>query len=407
MSTGPGLPMNILYVGFDVEGVGGIATYSRYQIRALRELGHRVFVVSYNKQDVTIETGFVNRHQPFVSKYRTALSFLRILRERAGGTDLIVFNHVYLSVFGRLARALSGLRYVVNVYNIDILQRLSGARELGFAGADLVIADCQYTIDRLPDHHRRVPPVGLLYDPVDTDFFRPIAKAEARHEIERRFGLSGLDGRFIATTVAFMGEPPNKGHRQTVEALRQLNDPRFLYIVVGDGPARLTIEDHARQAGVASQVKFLGLVDQSALPFLYSAADVAILVSRGGPGLGEAVPLGLIEAAACGVPFICGNQDGSVEAISPTHPNGFAVSPDTPWQLADRLRELADDPALCACMGANGKRFVDEVFVFEKFVERQGELLARNLGIVAGPRPAARSAAALRAPVPAPTDPAA
>jgi glycosyltransferase involved in cell wall biosynthesis len=377
--------MNILYLGFDIEGVGGIATYSRHQVRALRDLGHRLFTVSFNKQDIQIERGFADRHIPFGSKYRALTNFVGLLRERAKTFDAMVINHAYLAPFGWLARAFTGAPYVVNVYNIDILTRLQGPREFAFGRADLVIADCQYTIDRLPQFHRRIPPVGLLYDPVDTSFFRPIAQAEARREIERRFGLKSLAGRFVATTVAFMGAPANKGHHQTIDALRQLNDPRMLYVVVGDGPMRLAIEDYARQAGVASQVKFLGLVEQSALPFLYGAADVTVLVSRGGPGLGEAVPLGLIEASACAVPFICGNQDGSVEAISPTRPNGFAVDPDMPTELAARLRELADDPARRATMGANGKRFVDEVFVYEKFMERQGELLVRNLGLVARP----------------------
>jgi glycosyltransferase involved in cell wall biosynthesis len=390
--------MNILYLGFDIEGVGGIATYSRHQIRALRDLGHRLFAVSFDKQDIQIERGFADRHLPFGTKYRALLNFVGLLRERAGTFDALVINHAYLAPFGWLARAWTGAPYVVNVYNIDILTRLQGPREFAFGRADLVIADCQYTIDRLPQFHRRVPPVGLLYDPVDTNFFRPIPQADARREIERRFGLEDLSQRFIATTVAFMGSPANKGHHQTIDALRQLKDRRLLYLVVGDGPMRLAIEDYARQAGVASQVKFLGLVEQSALPFLYSAADVTVLVSRGGPGLGEAVPLGLIEASACAVPFICGNQDGSVEAISPTRPNGFAIDPDEPAELAARLRELADDPAKRRMMGENGKRFVDEVFVYEKFMERQGELLVRNLGIVARPQPAlaaaARSAAA-------------
>jgi glycosyltransferase involved in cell wall biosynthesis len=377
--------MNILYLGFDIEGVGGIATYSRHQVRALRDLGHRLFTVSFDKQEIQIERGFADRHIPFGSKYRALTNFVGLLRERAKTFDAMVINHAYLAPFGWLARAFTGAPYVVNVYNIDILTRLQGPREFAFGRADLVIADCQYTIDRLPQFHRRIPPVGLLYDPVDTSFFRPIAQAEARGEIERRFGLQSLAGRFVATTVAFMGAPANKGHHQTIDALRQLNDPRMLYVVVGDGPMRLAIEDYARQAGVASQVKFLGLVEQSALPFLYSAADVTVLVSRGGPGLGEAVPLGLIEASACAVPFICGNQDGSVEAISPTRPNGFAVDPDMPTELAARLRELADDPARRATMGANGKRFVDEVFVYEKFMERQDELLVRNLGLVARP----------------------
>jgi glycosyltransferase involved in cell wall biosynthesis len=385
--------MNILYIGFDIEGVGGIATYSRYQIRALRDLGHRLFVVSLNKQDVQIERGYADRHIAFGNKYRAGVNFLRVLRERIGRFDAIALNHVYLAPFGWVARQMTGAPYIVNVYNIDILTRLTGPREFAFGRADLVMADCQYTIDRLPEFHKRVPPVGLLYDPVDTGFFRPIEQASARREIERRFGLKDLSQRFIVTTVAFMGDPANKGHHQTIDALRQLNDPRFMYVVVGDGPMRLAIEDHARQAGVASQVTFLGLVEQSALPFLYSAADVTVLVSRGGPGLGEAVPLGLIEAAACGVPFICGNQDGSVEAISPTHPNGFAIDPENAGELADRLRVLADSPAQRAEMGLNGKRFVDEVFVYPKFVERQGELLVRHLGLAARPQPLAPAAA--------------
>ncbi|MBI3707096.1 MAG: glycosyltransferase family 4 protein, partial [Proteobacteria bacterium] len=266
--------MNVFYIGFDIEGVGGIATYSRYQIQALRQLGHRVHVLSVNKQALHVKRGLIDRNMPFVNKYSTTLRLARrILRERRR-FDLVLFNHVYLAVAGYAARLLGGPAYAMNVYNIDILETLPLLRERAFAGAALVIADCQYTIDRLPRFHARVPPTGLLYDPVDTEFFRPIPRAEARREVARRLGFDGLDGKFIATTVANMILPPNKGHRQTIEALRKLNDPRYLYVVVGEGPDRLPIADYAAQNGVAGQVKFTGLVDQSALPYLYAAADV-------------------------------------------------------------------------------------------------------------------------------------
>jgi phosphatidylinositol alpha-1,6-mannosyltransferase len=266
---------------------------------------------------------------------------------------------------------------MINTYNIDILVKLPALREYAFAGADLVIADCRYTIDNLAKFHARVPPTGLLYDPVDVGFFRPIAKPEARAEIIRRFGLLDIERRFLIVTVAHMAGPPNnnKGHRQTIEALRQLADPRFLYLVVGSGPDRPDIEAHARAHGVEGQVKFLGLVDQDALPSLYAGADVAVLVAKGGPGLGEAVPLGLIEASACATAFVCGNEDGSVEAIDAQQPNGFAIDPSRPEELAARLRQLADDPGLCADMGRRGKAMVDRVFRYEKFVEQQGRLL--------------------------------
>jgi glycosyltransferase involved in cell wall biosynthesis len=106
---------------------------------------------------------------------------------------------------------------------------------------------------------------------------------------------------------------------------------------------------------------------------------VAILVARGGPGQGEAVPLGLIEASACGAPFICGNEDGSVEAINPARPNGIAIDPSSSNALAATLRRFADDAPLVAEMGANGRKFVEEVFRYEKFVERQGELIERYI----------------------------
>ncbi|MGQ0663934.1 MAG: glycosyltransferase family 4 protein [Pseudomonadota bacterium] len=394
--------MNILYIGFDVEGVGGIATYSRHQIRALRDLGHRVHVLSIDKQSLKMEHGYADRNVAFLNKYRAVPAVLRFLLARRGRFDLVVVNHVYLAGFGLAARLLTGSPYVVNVYNIDILKRLSAPREYAFAHADLAIADCQYTIERMPRFHRRMPPVGLLYDPVDTAFFRPIAKLDARREIERRFDLEDLDGRFVAATVAHLAEPPNKGHRQMIEALRLLDDPRFLYLVVGEGPDRLAIADHAARNGVSSQVKFLGFVEQSALPFLYSAADVAVLVSRGGPGLGEAVPFALIEAASCGVPVICGDQDGAIEAIDPAHPNGLAVDPDRPEELARRLRALADDAAAVAELGGNGTRFVDEVFQYRKFVERQGELLSRFLGPATEHAPA-RPGGAVPAPATRPT----
>lgn len=373
--------MDILYIGFDIEGVGGIATYSRYQVRALRDLGHKVDVLSVDKQGKRFTSGIADRHIDFTSRAGVVAALSRAALAPKRRFHVVMLNHVYLAMFGRLARALHGSPYTLNVYNIDILTKLPSLREYAFSRADLVIADCRYTIDNLKQFHARVPPTGLLYDPVDTNFFRPIPKPEARREIERRFALDALDRRFVAVTVAHMAGPPNnnKGHRQTIEALRQLKDPRFLYLVVGEGPDRPAIEAHVREHGVEPQVKFLGLVPQDSLPYLYAGADAAILVSRGGPGLGEGVPLGLIEASSCGTAFLCGNEDGSVEAIDAARPNGMAINPARSDELAACLRLLADDPALTAAMGRNGTAVVRDLFAFDKFTARQRELLSRAL----------------------------
>ncbi len=370
--------MRILFLGFDIEGYGGIATYSRYQVAALKRLGHSLDVVSIDKQDgAPLAPGVADRKLPFENRLRAVATLVREAVAARGRYDLVMLNHVFLAGLGWLVKKISGTPFTINVYNIDILTKLPALREAAFAAADLVIADCNYTIDWMPKYRSFVPPTGLLYDPVDVGFFKPVAKTVARAEIAKAYGWDDLDGRFLVTTVAAMLLPPNKGQRQTIDALAKLADPRMLYIIVGSGPDREAMEAHAKAAGMAKQVRFTGRAPQEQLPLLYAAADVATLVARGGPGWGEAVPLGLIEAAACGTTFICGNEDGSPEAILAEDPCGFAIGPLDVDALAAALGRLRDDPALCTRMGAAGVRTVEKMFAFDRYVEQQARLLAR------------------------------
>ncbi|MBL8832986.1 MAG: glycosyltransferase [Rhodospirillales bacterium] len=370
--------MRILFLGFDIEGYGGIATYSRYQVAALKRLGHTLDIVSIDKQSgPPLAPGIAHRKLPFENRLLAVATLVREAIAARGRYDLVMLNHVFLAGLGWLVKKISGTPFTVNVYNIDILTKLPALREAAFAAADLVVADCRYTIDWMPKYRSFVPPTGLLYDPVDVNFFKPMAKNAARAELAKAYGWNDLDGKFIATTVAAMLLPPNKGQRQTIDAIAKLADPRLLYIVVGSGPDREAMEAYARDAGIAAQVRFTGRAPQEQLPLLYAAADVATLVARGGPGWGEAVPLGLIEAAACGTAFVCGNEDGSPEAIVADDPCGFAIPPLDVDALAAKLAALRDDPALCARMGAAGIRTVEKLFAFDRYVEQQERLLKR------------------------------
>src|ERR1041385_8546670 len=149
--------MNILYIGFDVEGVGGIATYSRHQVRALRDLGHSVDVLSVDKQPKIFAPGYADRHIPFSDRLSVVTQLTRAVAFPPRRFDVMMLNHVYLAMFGLIARTLRGTPYTLNVYNIDILVRLPALREFAFNRANLVIADCRYTIDSLPQFHSRIP----------------------------------------------------------------------------------------------------------------------------------------------------------------------------------------------------------------------------------------------------------
>lgn len=370
--------MRILFLGFDIEGYGGIATYSRYQIEALKRLGHETEIVSIDKQDGTpLVPGLAHRKLPFETRLKAVRTLLREAFAARGRYDLVMLNHVYLAGLGWLVKKISGTPFTVNVYNIDILTKLPALREAAFQAADLAIADCQYTIDWMPKYRSKMPPTGLLYDPVDVAFFKPMDRNAARAELAGAYGWTDLSDKFVMTTVAAMLLPPNKGQRQTMDAMAKLADKRLVYVIVGSGPDRADMEAYAKDRGLGGQVRFTGRAPQAQLPVLYAAADLATLIARGGPGWGEAVPLGLIEAASCGTAFLCGNEDGSPEAILADDPCGFALPPLDIDKVADAIAKLSNDPALCAKMGAAGIRTVEKVFAFERYVEQQGRLLER------------------------------
>ena len=378
--------MNILYIGFDVESVGGFANYSRHQIRALQKLGHAVFVVSLETEnnDRRVVPRIADVRVSCVGNDRVTLAMLRLLVAHRGRFELVMLNHVLLAVYGLVYKAISRAPYAINAYNDDSLRKLSFAGQFALRRAGLVITNCQRTVDRMPEFHRRLPHVGLLPDPFDVASFRPVTKDDARTYIEQRYATGPLAERFVISTVARLSPPPNKGHRQTIDALARLRHRRYLYLIGGEGSDGDAIAIYAAERGVTGQVHTLGLIDQDDLPKLYSASDVAVLLGSSTAGLSEAAPLGLVEAAACGVPFVCGSQDGSIELISKARPYGVAIDPNRPEQLAAVLQQLADNPASAKTMGENGKSVVEATFSFERFSYNLAQLISRRLGVAHG-----------------------
>ncbi|HJS33564.1 MAG TPA: glycosyltransferase family 4 protein [Alphaproteobacteria bacterium] len=375
--------MDILYIGFDIEGVGTFANYCRHQIRALQKLGHATFVVSLEteNEDRRVVPRLADLRMPCLGNDRSARAMVRFFAAHRGRFDLAILNHVDLAGYGLGYKVISGSPYAINAYSEAGLRKLSLPKEFALSRAGLIIANCRRTVDRLPEFHRRMPAVGLLPDPFDVATFRPIAKDAARAHIEQRYGSGPLADRFVITTVASLSLPPSKGHRQTIDALAVLRHRRYLYLVGGDGPDNDAIATYAAERGVTGQVCMLGLIDQDDLPKLYSASDIAVSLGSDVLELNESAPLGLVEAAACGVPFVCASQGGAVEMISRARPYGIAIDPAKPDQLAVILQQLADSPGALKAMGENGRSVVEATFSFDKFSYTLAQMMARRLGV--------------------------
>lgn len=104
-----------------------------------------------------------------------------------------------------------------------------------------------------------------------------------------------------------------KGYKYLVEALRGLSSVEL--ILVGDGPLRGALSDHARMYSVS--VKFMGSVMHDDIPRILRDADVFIL-----PSLNEGMSNAILEAMACGLPIITTDTGGAIELITK---NGYVV----------------------------------------------------------------------------------
>lgn len=240
----------------------------------------------------------------------------------------------------RLARR-AGLPVVVQVHGSDVklLDQFPTRRRRtaeALTGADGVIAVSGDLRDRVVGLGVPADRVTVIYDGVDPHAFHPGDQAAARAAVN----LPG--GWPAAPVLLFVGNLVTvKGIDVLLRALASLESPVRL-VVVGAGPERDPLARLAGELGVADRVTFLGSLPQAALPDWYRAADLFVLPSRS-----EGVPNVLLEASACGTPWVASRVGGIPEM--PGHASRRLVPPDNPAALAaaiaDALAAGRPDPA--------------------------------------------------------------
>jgi len=85
-----------------------------------------------------------------------------------------------------------------------------------------------------------------------------------------------------------------------------------------------------------------GFIDESEFADYFLLADLFVLPSKK-----EGFGIVFIEAMAYGLPVICGNADGSIDAIC-NGELGKAVNADDPAELEDAITGYLDEPLTAA-----------------------------------------------------------
>jgi glycosyltransferase involved in cell wall biosynthesis len=141
---------------------------------------------------------------------------------------------------------------------------------------------------------------------VDNDWWTAQSARVDREAVRASWGAKPSD-----TVILFCAKlQPWKRPADLLRAFAKANLPNALLVFAGEGPLRQQLAAEAVVLGVDSRVRFLGFVNQSQLPAVYTSADVMVLPS-------EYEPFAVVvnEAMLCGCPVIASDLVGAAQDL--------------------------------------------------------------------------------------------
>jgi glycosyltransferase involved in cell wall biosynthesis len=203
----------------------------------------------------------------------------------------------------------------------DIDKRLAAARA-ACDSVDLFIAPSRSIAEAfvefgVPRDRIRVSDYGFV----------PLTPAHRQRSERLRIGFVG--------TLAW-----HKGVHVLLDAVRELAANTYEVNIFGDSKVFPLYVDELRARAGARPVRFMGAFDRDRIADVYSAMDVLVV-----PSLWfENSPLVIHEAFMSGVPVVAARIGGMPDLVA-DGVNGLLYTATSPADLADKLRELIDDPA--------------------------------------------------------------
>lgn len=309
--------MRHTFVFLEVFGCeGGIQSYIKDILNSYEQLASQtpmqadVFLLrdpamAHPLKGGALQYRYFKSDSPMADRVRFTLSLAAyLIRYRP---DHVFCGHINLAVMVRqLCRPL-GIPYTVMTYGKEVWYELKPQEQRSLNDAARVWTISRYSRD-LAHKANGVSKekFDMLPCVVDGSVFTP---GPAPASLIERYQLQ--DARVLMTVARLWPGDIYKGVDVTIRALPEIAKtfPNVKYVVIGRGDDQPRLAELAKSLQVSDKVVFAGFVPDEELIDHYRLADVYVMPSKEGFGIVY------LEAMACGVPVIAGDDDGSADPV--------------------------------------------------------------------------------------------
>ncbi|MBS1525988.1 MAG: glycosyltransferase family 4 protein [Bacteroidetes bacterium] len=246
-------------------------------------------------------------------KHKLSLGFKTL--SVASRADIVILSHINLALIGLTIKLLNPKCKVWLVaHGIEVWRPVTTVKRLFLKKCcDKVICVSNFTKQQMIYWHASDPEKCVVLNNAVDPFIRLPESYEKPEYLLNRYSLTP-ENKVIFTLTRLASSEQYKGYEQVIKAVSRLKErfPAIKYILAGqyDGKEESRIKDLIATYNVQNNVILTGFLIESELTDHFLLADLFVLPSKK-----EGFGIVFVEALACGLPVVCGNADGSTDAI--------------------------------------------------------------------------------------------
>jgi phosphatidylinositol alpha-1,6-mannosyltransferase len=214
--------------------------------------------------------------------------------------------------------------------------------------AKRILVPSAFTMNAINKYAKESYKISVIHNGVRFNRFQNEMNAK---KIREQF-----DGRNILLTVG--GLVGRKGHDLVIRALPNIiaRHPKVVYVMVGEGNAKSSLQLLSQELGVASHIYFAGQQSSNDLVSYFHGCDIYVHTPRVTGLKFEGFGIVYLEASACGKPIIATDAGGIRDAIL-NEQTGFIVPDGDIESISERICFLLDNPNICFKIGEAGRKY--------------------------------------------------